>query len=78
MMNKVYLLQHSYHYGENNEYEETKIIGIFDSKNKAQDKIKEYIKLPWFKDFTEVCFSIDEYHLNVGEWSEGFAEWWYN
>ena len=74
MMNRVYLLQHSYLYGENNENEETKILGIFDSREKAQDKIKEYIKLPGFKDFAEECFSIDEYQLNFGEWSEGFSE----
>lgn len=74
MVKCVYLLQHTYFYGNNDEYEETKIIGIFDSKDKAQDKIKEYIKLPGFKDFAEDCFTIDEYQLNVGEWSEGFAE----
>ena len=73
-MNRVYLLQHTYLYGEDDEYEETKIIGIFDSKEKAQDKIKDYVKLPGFKDFTDECFSIDEYQLNVGEWSEGFSE----
>ena len=73
-MNRVYLLQHTYLCGEDDEYEETKIIGIFDSKEKAQDKIKDYVKLPGFKDFTDECFSIDEYQLNVGEWSEGFSE----
>ena len=73
-MNYVYLLQHSYFYGEDNEYEETKVIGIFDSKIKAQEAISKYSELPGFKDFSEECFSIDEYQLNVGEWSEGFTE----
>ncbi len=73
-MKSVYLLQHTYFYGNNDEYEETKIIGIFDSKAKAQETIIKYSELPGFKDFSDECFSIDEYHLNVGEWPEGFVE----
>lgn len=73
-MNRVYLLQHTYFYGVNDEYEETKIIGVFDSKDKAQEAISKYSKLPGFKDFSNECFSIDEYQINIGEWSEGFTE----
>lgn len=73
-MNKVYLLQHSYLYGENDENEEIKILGIYDSKEKAQQAIIKYSTLPGFVDFSDECFSIDEYQLNVGEWSEGFSE----
>lgn len=73
-MNSVYLLQHTYLYGENDEYEETKVLGIFDSNEKAQDAVKEYIKLPGFREFTDECFSIDEYQLNAKEWAEGFLE----
>ena len=74
MMNSVYLLQHTYCYGNNDEYEETKIIGIFDSMDKAKAAIIKYSELPGFNDFSDECFSIDEYQLNVGEWSEGFTE----
>ena len=73
-MKYVYLLQHTYFYGSDDEYEETKIIGIFDSREKAQNMITKYRKLPGFKDFLDECFSIDEYQLNVGDWSEGFTE----
>lgn len=73
-MNKVYLLQHSYLYGENDEHEEIKILGIYDSKEKVQQAIIKYRELPGFRDFSDECFSIDEYQLNVGEWSEGFSE----
>lgn len=73
-MKNAYLLQHTYFYGNNNEHEETKILGIFDSSDKAQTAISQYNKLPGFKDFSDECFSIDEYQLNKMEWSEGFAE----
>lgn len=73
-MKCVYLLQHTYFYGDNDEYEETKIIGIFDSKDKAEKAMKKYSELPGFRDFSDECFSIDEYQLNIGEWSEGFVE----
>ena len=76
-MKYVYLLQHSYLYGKNNENEETKVIGIYDDENKARSAIREYIKLPGFKDFSEDCFSLDRYVLNVGEWREGFIEMWF-
>ncbi len=73
-MSSVYLLQHTYLYGENDENEEIKILGIYDSKEKAQQAIIKYRELPGFKDFSDECFSIDEYQLNAGEWSEGFSE----
>ncbi len=73
-MKNVYLLQHTYFYGDNNEHEETKILGIFDSSDKAQAAISQYNKLPGFRDFSDECFSIDKYQLNKTEWSEGFAE----
>ena len=74
MMGNVYLLQHTYFYGDNDEHEETKILGIFDSRDKAQAAITQYIELPGFKDFSDECFSIDEYQLNKTEWAEGFVE----
>ena len=44
-MKCVYLLQHMYFYGQNNIYEETKIIGIFDSRIKAEKTIDKYRKI---------------------------------
>ena len=71
-MKYVYLLQHTYFHGENNKYEETKIIGIFESRIKAEETISKYSELPGFKEFSDECFSIDEYQLNAEEWAEGF------
>lgn len=74
MMKYVYLLQHTYLYGKNNEYEETKVLGIYDNEEKVQEAIKKYCVLPGFRDFSEECFSVDKYELNNGEWKEGFVE----
>ena len=56
-MDKVFLLQHSYEIGE---IEETKIIGIYSSREKAEQVIEKYKKLPGFKEYPDT-FYIDEY-----------------
>ncbi len=66
----VFLLQHSY---EIDNYEETKIIGIYTSKNKAELVIQKFQTLPGFKEFPE-CFYIDEYKLDEDNWLEGFIK----
>jgi hypothetical protein len=71
---KVYLLQHWYSYGEDNEHDEVKLIGIFSSREKAEDAVKRYINLPGFCDFSEECFYIGEHVLDETEWKEGFIE----
>lgn len=73
-MKYVYLLQHIYQYGENDQYEETKIIGIYEDETKAKKAIIHYKQLPGFRDFTDDCFVVDKYELNKGEWNEGFDE----
>jgi len=69
-MKSVFLLQHSY---EVDSYEETKIIGIYSSKNHAEIVIRRYQTLPGFKDFPD-CFYIDEYELDKDNWVEGFIK----
>ena len=68
-MKNVFLLQHSY---DQEGCDETKTIGIFSTRIKAELAIKDYQKLPVFKDYYE-CFFIDEYTLDVREWKEGFG-----
>ncbi|SEG51830.1 hypothetical protein [Paenibacillus sp. UNC499MF] len=67
-MKTVFLLQHSY---EVNEIEYTKVIGIYSTRDKAQDVINTYKELPGFKEYPE-DFYIDEYHMDKNEWEEGF------
>ena len=73
-LNKVYLLQHSYDYGKESEHQETKILGIYSSKEIAEQMIKEYSVLPGFNEFDEACFYIDEYEINKKEWVTGFVQ----
>lgn len=70
----VYLLQHTYSYGEQSEYEENKIIGIYSSRDNAEKELKKYLKLPGFNEYDSSCFSIDEYIVDKGEWNEGFVK----
>ncbi|EGL15030.1 MULTISPECIES: hypothetical protein [Paenibacillus] len=67
-MKTVFLLQHSY---EINQIEYTKTIGIYSTRDKAQDVINKYKELPGFKEYPE-DFYIDEYHVDKNEWQEGF------
>lgn len=67
-MYSVFLLQHSY---EVNEIEETKIIGIYSTKEKAEKIIDKYKELVGFKDHPN-CFFIDEYKVDNNYWEEGF------
>ena len=73
-MEYVYLLQHSYQYGKNDEHDETKIIGAYSSKHLAEETIDRYVSIPGFKDYSAECFYIDMYKLDNGNWTEGFVD----
>lgn len=68
----VYLLQHSYGYGKEMEFDEVKVLGIYSSEKRAKMAIEQYNKLPGFKEYPNECFYIDSYELDHGEWLEGF------
>lgn len=71
--NKMYLLYHEYEYGENNEHEDIKILGIYSSEQEASQAIERYYKLAGFKEYPKECFIIDDYNVNVDTyWKEGF------
>lgn len=71
-MNEVFLLQHSYEYEfEGIIVDETKIIGIYSSQEKAEQAIEEYKRIQGFKDHP-ADFTIDKYPLDKGHWLEGF------
>lgn len=70
-MNTVFLVQHNYRVGE---FDETKTIGIYSSREKAEFIIERYKHLPGFKDFPIECFNIDEYILDLDHWEKGFIK----
>lgn len=68
-METVYLVQHVS--DVNGEYEDVKLIGIFSSKEKANQAIQSLKTKPGFEE-AKNGFSIDEIELDHVEWSEGY------
>ncbi len=69
---KVYVLQHSYDYGENDEFTETKFIGVYSSENSARQAIERLYKMQGFNEYSKDCFYIDAYIIDEDNWTEGF------
>lgn len=67
-MKSVYLLQHSYFW---NDVEETKIIGVYSSRENAEKVVECYKFLPGFSDYKDE-FVIDEYIVDENNWEDGF------
>ena len=76
--NKVYILWHYYEYdidGLDLNLDAIKAIGIYSSKQKAEE-VKERLKpKPGYNKYPEDCFYIDRYRLNEDHWTEGFITW---
>jgi len=68
-METVYLVQHTKNIEE--EEEDVKIIGIYESEPLAKEGVPRLKKLPGFCDYPE-GFYIDEYNLNQDNWTNGF------
>ncbi len=66
---KVYLLYHIY---EEDGEEDSKLLGVFSSKETAKKVIESHKLLPGFKNHLE-GFLIDEYLIDKSEWNEGFG-----
>jgi len=72
---KIYVLQHSYDYGEDNEHEETKFIGVYSSVEQAKGAINRLKEQEGFRSFSTDCFYIDEYQIDKDQWVEGFISY---
>lgn len=67
-MKSAYLLQHSYFW---NDVEETKIIGVYATREKAEKVVECYKFKPGFLDYKDE-FVIDEYIIDKNNWEDGF------
>ena len=74
MSERIYLLMHIYLYGENDECEEKKLIGIYSSRENAEETISQYLNLPGFCEYSRDCFKIDKFVINEDKWTKGFIE----
>jgi hypothetical protein len=57
--------------------DDLKILGVYSTEQKAQDRIARARKLPGFRDEPD-CFLVDAYTLDRDHWTEGFATTWRN
>ena len=76
-MSKVYLLQHYYDYGKESEHEEVKELGVYSTRELAEEARDRYAALPGFRDLPLDCFYISLYTLDEDTgWKEGFHIFW--
>ncbi|MFD4706031.1 hypothetical protein ACFWM3_14350 [Gottfriedia sp. NPDC058432] len=77
-MNKkyVFLLTHIYDYGVEDEHEETKILGVYTTREKAEKALERYFKLEGFNNYPKECFFVGECLIDEDlGWKEGFFKW---
>ena len=68
IMERVFVVQHSYTLGE---CEETKMIGVYSTLRRAQAAVVRLGKQPGFRRRPK-CFCIGVYPLDKDHWVEGF------
>jgi len=71
-MKTVFLLEHTHEVDEDIGSWDTKTLGIYSTKKEVKQAIQFYKTVPGFKDLPDDCFYLDEYELNMKEWTEGF------
>lgn len=67
-MSKVYLLWHSY---ELEGSEEDKLIGVYSTRERAEQAVERKLQYPGFRDHPE-GFLIANFTIDKDQWSEGF------
>ena len=71
---EVYALWHSYELmDDDGPRDEDKLIGIFSTREKAQDVMKSLKGKEGFRDHPVSCFQIDAMQLDRVGWEEGFT-----
>lgn len=59
-------------YVDEQDGDDTKLLGVYSSREKAEERIHQARRLPGFADEPE-CFVIDEHTVDTDEWTEGFV-----
>lgn len=73
-MGAVYILQHSYEVGEDGQFDEIKMLGVYSSRESAEKTIVRYKMLSGFKDYPISCFYISKYEIDKDHWTDGFIK----
>ena len=66
---RVFVFQHEH---ELDGYDEVKFIGVYSSREKAQEAVARLGRLPGFADAPD-GFHIDEYRVDQDQWAEGYV-----
>ena len=69
-MASVFVLQHVH--SREDGVEDVKFIGVYSSRQKAQDAVVRLSRLPGFADAPD-GFHIDEYRVDEDHWGEGYV-----
>jgi hypothetical protein len=69
-MASVFVLQHVH--SQDDGAEDVKFIGVYSSREKAQEAVARLERLPGFADAPD-GFHIDEYPVDQDHWAEGFV-----
>jgi hypothetical protein len=69
-MATVFVLQHVHELDDG--AEDVKFIGVYSSREKAQEAVTRLTRLPGFVDDPE-GFHIDEYRVDQDQWAEGYV-----
>ena len=70
-MASVFVLQHVH--SREGSAEDVKFIGVYSSREKAQEAVARMSRLPGFADAPD-GFAIDEYRIDQDQWVEGYVE----
>ena len=69
-MTSVFVLQHVHETADG--VEDVKLIGVYSSREKAQEAVARLGGVPGFSDAPD-GFHIDQYHLDQDHWVEGYV-----
>jgi len=69
-MTSVFVLQHVHSLDDG--AEDVKLIGVYSSRQKAQEAVARLAAAPGFSDAPD-GFNIDEYRLDQDQWVEGYV-----
>lgn len=77
-MERVFLLTHEHGYLDSQDYEELeqKYLGVYSSREAAEEAAQRYYILPGFNKYPFDSFYIEEVELDKDSgWEEGFVSW---
>ncbi len=77
----LYILRHSYSFEEGNKYgvrpgyEEVKLLGVYSSRELAEEAAERYFQYEGFEEYPRSSFTVDKYEVGKDEkWTGGFVK----